>query len=72
MKIPVLGVFFFEFFDASSEDRLHSSLLSQFVQTDKRIGINIFPAQYRIARSPLQATDAYALRQIQLALKLTF
>jgi hypothetical protein len=45
---------------------------AQFAQADKRIGINIFPAQYRIPRSPLRTTDAYAPRQIQLALKLTF
>ena len=45
---------------------------AQFVQTTKTIGINIFPAQYRVPSSFLQATDAYAPRQIQLALKLIF
>ncbi len=45
---------------------------AQFVQTDKTIGINIFPAQYRVPSSFLRATDAYAPRQIQLALKLIF
>jgi hypothetical protein len=45
---------------------------AQFVQTTKTIGINIFPAQYRVPSTFLQATDAYAPRQIQLALKLIF
>jgi len=45
---------------------------TQFVQTDKAIGINIFPAQYRVPSSFLRATDAYAPRQIQLALKLIY
>jgi hypothetical protein len=45
---------------------------AQFVQTDKTIGINIFPAQYRVPSSFLRATDAYAPRQIQLALKLIY
>ena len=45
---------------------------AQFVQTDKAIGINIFPAQYCVPSSFLNATDAYAPRQIQLALKLLF
>jgi hypothetical protein len=48
------------------------STAAQFVETDKTIGINIFSAQYRIPRNPLRATDAYAPRRIQLALKLTF
>ncbi len=45
---------------------------AQFVHTDKAIGINIFPAQYRVPSSFLHATDAYAPRQIQFALKLIF
>jgi hypothetical protein len=45
---------------------------AQFVQTDQTIGINIFPAQYRVPSSFLRATDAYAPRQIQLALKLIY
>jgi hypothetical protein len=45
---------------------------TQFVETDKTIGINIFPAQYRLPSSFLHATDAYAPRQIQLVLKLIF
>ena len=42
------------------------------VQTDKAIGINIAAAQYCVPSSFLNATDAYAPRQIQLALKLLF
>jgi flavin reductase (DIM6/NTAB) family NADH-FMN oxidoreductase RutF len=45
---------------------------AQFVQTDNRIGINIFPAQYRVPASFLHITDAYAPRQIQFALKLIY
>ncbi len=45
---------------------------AQFVQTTNTIGINIFPAKYRVPSSFLHATDAYAPRQIQLALKLIF
>jgi hypothetical protein len=45
---------------------------AQFVQTGKRIGINYFPAQYRTPASFRRATDAYAPRQVQLALKLIF
>ncbi|MGH9505032.1 MAG: TonB-dependent receptor [Terriglobales bacterium] len=45
---------------------------AQFVQTTKTIGINIFPAQYRVPTTFLRATDAYAPRQIQLALKVIF
>ncbi len=45
---------------------------AQFVQTSKTIGINIFPAQYRVPSTFLRATDAYAPRQIQLALKLIY
>jgi hypothetical protein len=45
---------------------------AQFVQTGKLIGINHFPAQYRSPTSFLRATDAYAPRQIQVALKLIF
>jgi hypothetical protein len=45
---------------------------AQFVHTDKAIGINIFIVKYRVPSSFLHATDAYAPRQIQLALKLLF
>jgi hypothetical protein len=44
----------------------------QFVQFSKRIGINYFPAQYRRPVNFLRATDAYAPRQAQIALRLFF
>jgi hypothetical protein len=44
----------------------------QFVQLDKRVGNNYFPASYQKPTNFLQATNAYAPRQIQCALRLTF
>ena len=44
----------------------------QFVQVDNQTGINHFPAQYRRPANFLRATDAYAPRQVQIALKLIF
>jgi hypothetical protein len=44
----------------------------QFIQVDKTIGINHFPAQYRRPTNFLKATDAYAPRQVQIALRLIF
>ena len=45
---------------------------AQFVETSNLTGINYFPAKYRVPTSFLRATDAYAPRQIQLALKLIY
>ncbi len=56
--------------DATSNGFLNNA--GQFVQIDNRIGINIFPAQYRQQTNFLKATDAYAPRQLQLALKLIY
>jgi carboxypeptidase family protein/TonB-dependent receptor-like protein len=44
----------------------------QFVGIDKRIGINYFPAYYRRTTDFRRATDAYAPRQIQFAIRFTF
>ncbi len=44
----------------------------QFVKIDKQIGINYFPAHYQKPANFLRATDAYAPRQLQVALKLLF
>jgi hypothetical protein len=44
----------------------------EFVQVDKRIGVNYFPAQYRVPSNFTKATDAYAPRQVQIALKVAF
>ena len=45
---------------------------TQFVQTDKTIGINHFPGYYQTPANLMRATDAYAARQIQLALRLNY
>jgi hypothetical protein len=45
---------------------------AQFLQIDTKIGTNVYPAQYRTQTSFLRATNAYAPRQLQLALKLTY
>jgi hypothetical protein len=50
----------------------YGNTAGNFVQIDNRIGINYFPAQYRRSANFTNATDAYAPRQLQLALKLTF
>lgn len=44
----------------------------QFVLTDKTIGINHFPAYFQAPQNFLKATNAYAPRQVQLALKLSY
>jgi hypothetical protein len=54
-----------------SDDGFNSTA-GDFVQIDNRIGINYFPAQYRRPSNFTRATDAYAPRQLQLAMKLTF
>jgi hypothetical protein len=45
---------------------------AQFLQVDNQIGISTFPAQYRQQTNFLKATDAYAPRQIQVALKFIY
>jgi hypothetical protein len=45
---------------------------ARFVQMDTVVGGQAFPAQYRRQASFLQPTDAYAPRQVQFAIKLTF
>ncbi len=45
---------------------------AQFLQSDKHIGINYFPAFYQKTGNLLKATDAYAARELQLALRLTY
>jgi hypothetical protein len=44
----------------------------QFLPLDKHIGINYFPGHFRRSPTFLQATDAYAPRQIQFAIRLIF
>jgi hypothetical protein len=54
-----------------TEDGFQSNSAS-FVQTTKHIGINYFPAQYRVPNNVLHATSSYAPQQMQLALKLIY
>jgi len=54
-----------------TEDGLQSNS-ARFVQTTKHLGINYFPAQYRAPTNFLRATNAYAPRQVQIALRLIF
>ena len=44
----------------------------QFVQVDNRIGFRYFPGSYQKTTNFLKATNAYAPRQIQFALKFVF
>ncbi len=44
----------------------------KFVYLDQKLGVNYYPAQYRVPANFTKATDAYAPRQIQLALKFAF
>jgi hypothetical protein len=54
-----------------SEDGFRSTS-AQFIQTTKQLGISYFPAHYQVPRNPVRASDAYAPRQVQLALRLIF
>ena len=49
-----------------------TSTATDFVQLDKAIGINHFPAYYQRPANLTRATNAYAPRQMQFALKLIF
>jgi TonB-dependent receptor-like protein len=49
-----------------------TSTATDFVQLDKSIGINQFPAYYQRPANLTRATSAYAPRQLQFALKLIF
>ena len=54
-----------------TEDGLQSNT-AYFSKIGTQLGINYFPGHYQIPRNPLQATNAYAPRQVQLALKMIF
>ena len=54
-----------------TEDGFQSNS-ARFIQTTKHLRINYFPAQYRVPASFLRATNAYAPRQVQIALRLIF
>jgi hypothetical protein len=44
----------------------------EFVQADNHLGIKYFPAQYRQPVNFMKATEAYAPRQLQFAVKASF
>lgn len=48
------------------------NMAGQFSQQEKIIGINYFPAYYRKPTNFMTATNAYAPRQIQVALRMRF
>jgi hypothetical protein len=54
-----------------TEDGLQSNV-AHFTRIGNKLGINYYPGHYQIPRNPLQATNAYSPRQVQLALKLIF
>ena len=54
-----------------SDDAFMSSV-GQFIQIDKHVGANYFPAHFQKPANFMRATDAYAPRQVQIALKLAF
>ena len=56
--------------DLSDDGFLNSA--GQFVRIDKTIGFNQFPAHFRLAGGFLSPTNAYAPRQVQIALRLKF
>jgi hypothetical protein len=76
LKLELLAEFFNMFnrnnkrVEVTDDAFVHTA--GQFVQLDKRIGSNYFPASYQKPTNFLQATNAYAPRQIQFALRLIF
>jgi len=54
-----------------TEDGLESSSAS-FVKISNQLGINYFPGHFQIPTNPVQVTNSYPPRQVQLALRLTF
>lgn len=56
--------------DLTDDASLNSA--GQFVQISKTIGFRQFPAFYQLSSRFLQPTNAYAPRQVQIGLRLTF
>jgi hypothetical protein len=56
--------------DLSDDGFLNSA--GQFVKISKTIGFSHFPAHYRLSSGFLTPTSAYAPRQVQIGLRLTF
>jgi len=43
-----------------------------FTKISDQLGVNYYPGHFQIPSNQLKATNAYAPRQVQLALKMTF
>jgi TonB-dependent receptor-like protein len=56
----------------NTTDDSFQNTAGHFVYMDQKLGVNYYPAQYRVPTNFTRATDAYAPRQIQLALKFAF
>jgi hypothetical protein len=56
--------------DLSEDGFLNTA--GQFVAIDKTVGFSHFPAHYRLSSGFLSPTNAYAPRQVQIALRLKF
>jgi len=54
-----------------TEDGLQSDT-AYFVQISNKLGINYFPGHFQIPRNPVRATDAYAPRQLQFAVRMIY
>jgi hypothetical protein len=54
-----------------TEDGLDSNT-SYFVKMSTQLGINYYPGHFQIASNPLQLTNSYPPRQVQLALRLSY
>jgi hypothetical protein len=54
-----------------TEDGLTSNS-AYFVKVSNQIGINYFPGHFQVPTNPVQATNSFPPRQIQLALKMNF
>ncbi|HEX6503975.1 MAG TPA: TonB-dependent receptor [Terriglobales bacterium] len=76
LKLELIG----EAFNALNRDNQRVDISSdsfvnqagQFVKVNKIVGINNFPAYYQRRANLLRATSAYAPRQMQLAVRLSF
>jgi hypothetical protein len=42
------------------------------VKISNELGVNYYPGHFQIPSNPLQPTNAYAARQLQLAVKMIF
>jgi hypothetical protein len=54
-----------------TQDGLESDT-AYFVKISNELGVNYYPGHFQIPSNPLQATNSYAPRQVQLGLKMIF